>query len=381
MTPSGASRIGAALLFAGGLDKELGEAQAYLARITLVAVRGGLSIQRLFAVAARAGTRARAKINDSALGVAEPRVYSMSGDIGSVESMTARAQDSPVANRGWVPEKAAGVASLVERTVLERGGSEASRRSINDSSRLSVTTVTGSANAPIQHDRVRTALATAQDSAIPRQLSTAAMTGIVAASTYRTSVADRNDSRLSQAEAMAASTRIGPDRRHSEAGTGKPSDQYDAGVAGELPGFSVSGWYPDPGLRGGYANAWKMNVPASYIARLAVPPSRPTTPRRGGRMINGDAHKVFGDSIGETDDGDQGARDTGPLTQSPRSTAESRTSDGQHAIEGDVFLDGALVGRWMSHQLTREIERAPAGRTGFDVRRGRLLPGPTVGGL
>ena len=48
--------------------------------------------------------------------------------------------------------------------------------------------------------------------------------------------------------------------------------------------------------------------------------------------------------------------------------------------EGDVFLDGMLVGRWMSRFLTREAERASAGPTGFDARRGRLLPSVTVGG-
>ena len=48
--------------------------------------------------------------------------------------------------------------------------------------------------------------------------------------------------------------------------------------------------------------------------------------------------------------------------------------------EGDVFLDGMLVGRWMSKFLNREAARASAGPTGFDARRGRLLPGVTVGG-
>jgi hypothetical protein len=48
--------------------------------------------------------------------------------------------------------------------------------------------------------------------------------------------------------------------------------------------------------------------------------------------------------------------------------------------EGDVFLDGMLVGRWMSRFLNREVSRASAGPTGFDPRRGRLLPGVTVGG-
>jgi len=46
---------------------------------------------------------------------------------------------------------------------------------------------------------------------------------------------------------------------------------------------------------------------------------------------------------------------------------------------GDVFLDGMLVGRWMSRFLQREGERASTGPTGFDPRRGRLLPGVTVG--
>jgi len=48
--------------------------------------------------------------------------------------------------------------------------------------------------------------------------------------------------------------------------------------------------------------------------------------------------------------------------------------------EGDVFLDGTLVGRWMSRHLNREAERASAGPTGFDAKRSRLLPGVTVGG-
>jgi hypothetical protein len=49
-------------------------------------------------------------------------------------------------------------------------------------------------------------------------------------------------------------------------------------------------------------------------------------------------------------------------------------------MQGDVFLDGALVGRWMSRHLSREAGRASAGPTGFDSRRNALLPGATVGG-
>jgi len=53
---------------------------------------------------------------------------------------------------------------------------------------------------------------------------------------------------------------------------------------------------------------------------------------------------------------------------------------GQAQLGGDVFLDGVLVGKWMSRFLGREAMRAPAGPTGFDPRRGRLMPGATVGG-
>ena len=54
--------------------------------------------------------------------------------------------------------------------------------------------------------------------------------------------------------------------------------------------------------------------------------------------------------------------------------------DAGTGFEGNILLDGALVGRWISRLLTRDAERASVGRTGFDIRRGRLLPGATVGG-
>jgi hypothetical protein len=61
-------------------------------------------------------------------------------------------------------------------------------------------------------------------------------------------------------------------------------------------------------------------------------------------------------------------------------TPASVASPSPAPSHGDVFLDGALVGRWMSRLLSREAGRAPAGPTGFDPRRNALLPGPTVGG-
>jgi hypothetical protein len=91
------------------------------------------------------------------------------------------------------------------------------------------------------------------------------------------------------------------------------------------------------------------SLPESASASPAAMPSR--RPATGG------------DAPGEKarDTEQAGARDAGPQ-------------------EGDVFLDGMLVGRWMSRFLNREMSRASAGPTGFDARRGQLLPGVTVGG-
>jgi hypothetical protein len=49
-------------------------------------------------------------------------------------------------------------------------------------------------------------------------------------------------------------------------------------------------------------------------------------------------------------------------------------------IQGDVMLDGAAVGRWVSRALTRELRRPDAGPTGVDGRRDPVLPGIAVGG-
>ncbi len=72
-----------------------------------------------------------------------------------------------------------------------------------------------------------------------------------------------------------------------------------------------------------------------------------------------------------------------PLPQpdpAPQSVAPQARGNAQEPLHGDVYLDGVLVGRWMSRFLKREVERADSGPTGFDAKRGRLLPGVTVGG-
>jgi hypothetical protein len=48
--------------------------------------------------------------------------------------------------------------------------------------------------------------------------------------------------------------------------------------------------------------------------------------------------------------------------------------------QGDVFLDGALMGRWMARTLAREAGRAPSGGAAFDPRRSPLPTGRMIGG-
>lgn len=48
------------------------------------------------------------------------------------------------------------------------------------------------------------------------------------------------------------------------------------------------------------------------------------------------------------------------------------------SMRGDVFLDGARVGRWMSEQMAREAGRPNTGPTGFDPRRSPAWPGAAV---
>jgi hypothetical protein len=81
-----------------------------------------------------------------------------------------------------------------------------------------------------------------------------------------------------------------------------------------------------------------------------------------------------GVSGGAPDAGDGGGKRSA-APSGPPAAAQSQGPTG-----GDVFLDGMLVGRWIARFLADGAGRAPAGPTGFDGRRGRVLPGPTVGG-
>ena len=54
--------------------------------------------------------------------------------------------------------------------------------------------------------------------------------------------------------------------------------------------------------------------------------------------------------------------------------------NGAGQIQGDVYLDGTLLGRWMSRALSREAGRPPTGGAWFDPRRSPLPPGRMIGG-
>jgi hypothetical protein len=49
------------------------------------------------------------------------------------------------------------------------------------------------------------------------------------------------------------------------------------------------------------------------------------------------------------------------------------------ATEGDVYLDGTLMGRWITRALTQAASRQPSGSATFDSSRNRLPVGAMIG--
>ena len=131
------------------------------------------------------------------------------------------------------------------------------------------------------------------------------------------------------------------------------------------------------------ANCLK-SVPALTPALVGLQATSPSAaPRSSARHVASDQ------ATGATLSGANTAAGNGPGVRSAddvQSASERSSNDGDNGgsdlkqIQGDVYLDGSLVGQWISNLLSRQAGRSSVGRTGFDVRRGRLLPGPTVGG-
>ena len=55
------------------------------------------------------------------------------------------------------------------------------------------------------------------------------------------------------------------------------------------------------------------------------------------------------------------------------------TATSTEPAQGDVFLDGARIGRWMSDRLARDVDRPQSGVTGFDPRLSPAWPGSLHG--
>jgi hypothetical protein len=60
------------------------------------------------------------------------------------------------------------------------------------------------------------------------------------------------------------------------------------------------------------------------------------------------------------------------------SAAPPPTETRSEPMQGDVYLDGTRLGRWMVDHLAREAGRPPAGTTNFDPRLSVTWPGPPI---
>jgi hypothetical protein len=72
----------------------------------------------------------------------------------------------------------------------------------------------------------------------------------------------------------------------------------------------------------------------------------------------------------------------GPALPSMQSSADTTAASLARAgpTEGDVYLDGTLVGRWMVRNLAQAAGRPASGGSAFDPTRGRLPLGTMIGG-
>ncbi len=70
---------------------------------------------------------------------------------------------------------------------------------------------------------------------------------------------------------------------------------------------------------------------------------------------------------------------TMPLVQAATASGGAGPAAGGGPTEGDVYLDGTLVGRWMARSLARAAGRPASGGAAFDPTRNRLPFGAMIG--
>ena len=74
------------------------------------------------------------------------------------------------------------------------------------------------------------------------------------------------------------------------------------------------------------------------------------------------------------------ARTMSPSLAPPARRSEAGSSTVQNGpTQGDVFLDGTRMGRWMADTLARTVSGPPSGSTAFDPQMSAAWPGALQG--
>jgi hypothetical protein len=154
----------------------------------------------------------------------------------------------------------------------------------------------------------------------------------------------------------------GSARRGMAAGLGPAGWAEPESPVSGAAGLAPAGWVGPEGAALGAAGLG----PAGWVAPGGA------VPGAAGLMEAGPAAMMPG---GFTEAGAQG----GGMAARPAALGAPRGAERSGPIQGDVFLDGARVGRWMEDALSRRAGRPPSGPTGFDPRRGAAWPGAAVG--
>lgn len=111
-----------------------------------------------------------------------------------------------------------------------------------------------------------------------------------------------------------------------------------------------------------------VSMPASHAPVAAASSARWIRPAvTAAGLTSGVAPEaVSGDELGSTGAG-------------LRTRSDDQES-GNKPAQGDVYLDGTLMGRWMMRKLAAEAGRPASGSAGFDPRRSNFPSGAMIGG-
>lgn len=153
------------------------------------------------------------------------------------------------------------------------------------------------------------------------------------------------------------------------AGAAKPRTGHAAGFFGRAatPARPDGFGFGDSAARVANAPAATLLGPGSTRAAAGGPGSAGATGTAVGTGATAQSGAMSGDA-GASPAGDGGQAST-----------QASGGNGGH-VQGDVYFDGALMGRWMSRALAREAARPPAGGAAFDARRNPLPTGRMIGG-